>query len=382
MAQKLYRKKKYRMDLIILELIRRLQKTDHENEYYIFVKPDKDDLILSETPNFHIIEIAAAPYPIWEQILLPRKLKKIKPDILHCTGNTAPLFCTVPLVLTLHDILYMKGINFSRGTWYQRLGNLYRKWIVPRIIPHCEKIITVSDFEKQEIGACFPLLRNKIKRVYNAYNPSFRLIPAEEELLPYKSKFNLPDRFILYLGNTHPNKNIKNVLIALKMLHQDEATRLPLVMPDINKSFLESMLEEIDCPELFSTIHLTGYLPNQVLPYLYNLATVFLYPSFYESFGIPILEAMASGTPVVASNRAAIPETAGQAATFIDPEKPEEIYEAVQKLMLNEETYITKREIGLQQARLFNWRYTASHTLEVYKDVCQKIHPKAIKQQA
>lgn len=371
-AQRVFRKKKHGMDIVALELIRHLQRIDRENEYFILVKPDVDNKVLEETSNFHIIEVSGGPYPVWEQYHLPKALKEIKPDVLHCTSNTAPIFTDIPLVLTLHDILYMQRIDFTKGTWYQRFGNLYRRWIVPRVIPKCRKVITVSTFEKKEIDEHFSLGPDLVEVIYNSYNPNFKPVTDQEKLQFYREKFQLPAEYILYLGNTHPNKNIRNVLKAFDLLHKETGEKIPLVMPDIDKAFLNQVLKEIGNPSLIQDIHLTGYVPNHELKYIYNLATLFLYPSFYESFGIPILEGMACGIPVIASNRTAMPEVAGGAAIIIDPEKPEEISQAIHRLLSDQDLYLKYKNAGLQRASSFNWHDTACKALEIYESVYQQ----------
>lgn len=382
-AQRIFRKKKHGMDIVTLQLIRHLQKTDNVNEYFILVKPDEDNEVLSETRNFRIIEIPAAPYPVWEQYYLPKVIKKIKPDILHCTSNTAPLNVKVPLILTLHDILYMQKIDFTKGTWYQRLGNLYRRWIVPKVIPQCKQIITVSDFEKQQIDEYFSLSPDQVKTIHNAYSDCFKPVFDERLLKEAKKKFGLPDQYILYLGNTHPNKNIRSVLKALSRLQRDNETKIPLVMPDIDEDYLKKILLEINDPDLTHSIYLTGYVPNHELVYIYNLATLFIYPSFYESFGIPMLEAMACGVPVIASDRAAMPEVAGNAALMIDPGKPDEIVNAIRKLLTDKENYQHQKEKGLKRVLNFSWYNTAHATQEVYEKVYRQMNPeKIIKQPA
>lgn len=374
-AQRVFRKKKHGMDIVALELIRHLQEIDNQNEYFILVRPDEDNTVLTETSNFRIIEIAGGIYPIWEQYYLPKAIRKIKPDILHCTSNTAPLTTTVPLVLTLHDILYMKKIDFTKGTWYQRFGNLYRRYIIPRIIHKCAKIVTVSDFEKQEIDKLFSLPFDRVNVVYNSYNPDFRPITASQELIFYKEKYNLPNRFILYLGNTHPNKNLRNVLKALNHLQNENEEHIPLVMPDVEKHFLYKILHEIGNPDLAGLIHLTGYIPNDELRYTYSLAEIFLYPSFYESFGIPILEAMACGTPVITSNGAAMPEIANDAALIVNPSKPIEIMLAIKRLLSDQNLHSYYKEAGLRRASHFTWNSTAHKMINIYEDIVTDSKP-------
>lgn len=375
-AQRIFRKKKHGMDIVALQLIRHLQKIDDVNEYFILVEPDEDNKVLIETKNFHIIEISATPYPIWEQFYLRRMIKKIKPDILHCTSNTAPLNIKVPLVLTLHDILYMQKIDFTKGTWYQRLGNLYRKWIVPKVIPQSDQIITVSDFEKQQIIKRFSLHPGRVRVIHNAYSDYFKPVLNKDVLEEAKKKYGLPDQFILYLGNTHPNKNIRSVLRALSKLQEDKETKIPLVMPDIDKAFLKKILIEINNRELVNSIYLTGYVPNHELPNIYSLAKIFIYPSFHESFGIPMLEAMACGIPVIASNKAALPEVANSAALMVDPENPDEIVRAVKELLTDKELYRQLKEDGLKRTLDFSWYNTARNILGIYKELYHQLPKK------
>ena len=134
-AQRIFRKKKHGMDMVALEFIRALQHMDKENEYYIFIKPD-EDVCLEETENFKIVLLSALSYIDWEQIRLPIAVKKCKLDLLHCTSNTAPLFCSVPIILLLHDIIYLERhpLKSKTATLYQKSGNLYRRWLIPKVV--------------------------------------------------------------------------------------------------------------------------------------------------------------------------------------------------------------------------------------------------------
>lgn len=137
-AQRIFRPNKHGMDFVALETIRELQKMDHENEYFIFVSPGEDKCLKS-SENMHVIELKCPTYPLWEQVALPRAVKRIRPDLLHCTSNTAPLNCPVPLVLTLHDIIYLEKRQSSSLSLYQEMGWHYRRLVVPRILPKARK---------------------------------------------------------------------------------------------------------------------------------------------------------------------------------------------------------------------------------------------------
>ena len=133
-AQRIFRVNKHGMDFVALEVIRELQKIDRENEYFILVNAG-EDRCLEESENMHIVTVNAPLYPLWEQVCLPEAVRRIGPDILHCTGNTAPLRCDVPLVLTLHDIIFLEKRSGSSPSWYQNMGWYYRRFVVPRVLP-------------------------------------------------------------------------------------------------------------------------------------------------------------------------------------------------------------------------------------------------------
>jgi glycosyltransferase involved in cell wall biosynthesis len=198
------------MDMVALELINELQKIDHENEYVIYVKPDEDTETLKETANFKIVELGGGPYPTWEQFALPKAAKKDGCDILHCTSNTAPVNPGMPLIVTLHDIIYLEGISIFKkgGTWYQKFGNMYRRYVVPAVVKKSDKIITVSKFERNRINEFFKFPDNneRLVAIYNGVTEHFKPINDKTELKRVKDKYNLPDRFIFFLGNTDPKK--------------------------------------------------------------------------------------------------------------------------------------------------------------------------------
>jgi glycosyltransferase involved in cell wall biosynthesis len=373
-AQRLFRPHKHGMDIVALELIKHLQQIDNENEYFIFIKPDKDNTVIKETSNFHIVEVPGGPYPIWEQVLLPKAAKEARVDILHCTSNTAPLSSELPLVLTLHDIIYLESIDLSKGSWYQRAGNLYRRWNVPRVLPNCRRILTVSAFERNRIIERLPKSAAQIQVVYNSVGTQFRHITDTEALIAAKIRYGLPDRFVFFLANTDPKKNLIGVLQALKSLKKRGLLTFKLVMLDYKESALLTILNKVEASELRNDIILCGYVTNQELPLIYNLAEAFLYPSLRESFGIPILEAMACGTPVITSNTSSMPEVAGGAALLIDPFKPESIAEAILQLQNNSAKRTSQIAQGLERVQQFSWFETARQVRSIYEQVVNEDH--------
>lgn len=373
-GQRLFRKKKHGMDMVALELIKNLQKLDKENEYVVFVKPDEDNSVLKETSNFKIVDLDGGIYPIWEQSALPKAAKEHGCDILHCTSNTAPIFSDIPIVTTLHDIIYLEKsyleILKSGATSYQKFGNIYRKLIVPKVMKKSKLVITVSNYEKNRISEFFGSKhKNKLVAVYNGVGNHFAPITDKTELKRVKEKYNLPEKFFFFLGNTDPKKNTKGTLKAYSDFLKTSTSDYKLVMLDYDLSELEKLLNEIGNPDLIQQIILTGYVKNTDLPAIYSQCEIFLYPSLRESFGIPILEAMSCGVPVITSNTSSMPEISGIAGYLVDPYKPEEITEGIIKILegINFKDELVSK--GLLQAKKFSWYAMAEQVLELYKDL-------------
>lgn len=366
-AQRLFRRKKHGMEIVALEIIKELQKIDFTDQFFILTKEDEDKECISAKENFKIDALPAKPYPYWEQVSLPRHIKKIRPDVLHCTANTAPLFCKANMIITIHDVIYMESINFS-GSAYQNFGNLYRKFIVPKVARKAKFIITVSEYEREVISKTLNIAWDKIRVIYNAVNPQFREI-EKENLKPFKDKYQLPDRFILHFGNTAPKKNTIGVLKAFSIYNSNNTSDCSLVITDCSRDYVENLLREIGHPELINKIQILNYISFTEVPFLYNLSTIFLYPSHRESFGMPVVEAMACGIPVITSNTSAMPEIAGGAALLTDPKNPEDIAEKINVLTNDRNLYNEHKEKGIKNARRFNWTDAAKQTLEVYKEI-------------
>jgi glycosyltransferase involved in cell wall biosynthesis len=367
-AQRIFRPKKHGMDVVAIELIKNLQQLDHKNEYVIFSRKGVDDNTIVETSNFVLDKFSALTYVDWEQFQLPGKLKSRKIDLLHCTANTAPLKCSIPLLLTLHDIIYLENVDF-KGTAYQNLGNLYRRWLVPKIVNKASLILTVSEFEKQNILERLPSTEGKVQVLYNGVSPQFNNSYSQKQVEELRIEFNLPAQFVMFLGNTAPKKNTLNVIKAYVDLCLKHENKIPLVLLDYKKELVIRILEELKQPGLIDIFIFPGYVPHHKIPLVYNAATLFLYPSLRESFGLPILEAMACGTPVITSSTSSMPEIAGDAALLVDPYKPAELTAAMHKALTNNNLLADLKERGLKRASCFTWKASAEKLLQIYESL-------------
>lgn len=368
-AQRIFRKNKHGMDYVVLQEIIELQKIDHRNEYFVFVAPGPDQC-LEDSVNVHVIEIDGSFYPAWEQISLPKAAAELDLDMLHCTSNTAPIRCKIPLILTLHDIIFLEPRDKRNRSLYQNMGWFYRRMVVPRILKKCRRIITVSEFERNNIINKLELPSKQVAMIYNGYNEWFR--PMEDPDCVY-AKYMEERGYLFFLGNTDPKKNTERTLIAYSRYLERSKVKRKLLMADLDRQYLNDIIKRNHIENIVDNIVMPGYIVNTDLPYVYSGAFAFLYTSLRESFGIPLLEAMACGTPVITSNTSSMPEIGGPKAILVNPESEEEICNQLIKLEEDPAYYQQQVEIGLQRSKLFSWKYTAEQLLNLYDKVYREL---------
>jgi len=378
-GQRLFRKEKHGMDVVAMEIIKNLQMIDSKNQYYIFVKDGDDEAWYEPTKNFHIIRIKKAAYHIWEQFLLPKAVHKHKIDVLHCTSNTAPMFLNIPLVLTLHDIIYLENFKFIsyKSSLYQLIGNFYRRWVVPRILKNSKRIITVSNTERSTIIQKYPELAEKLVVVYNSHGECFERENVQNEN-DIRKKYNLPEKYIFCLGNTSPKKNLSNILKAYYTYIENSSEKLPLVLADHSPGDLFLFLNSSNT-KYKEYLKFVGYISNWEIPSVYKMSELFLYPSIRESFGIPILEAMKMGVPVITSNISCMPEIAGKGAYLVDPFNSDSIAKAMDVLLTNPRVKSAIIERGHAQTKKYSWMESAKQMLKLYEDVFEETKQKKTK---
>lgn len=368
-AQRIFRKNKHGMDYVVLQEILELQKMDHRNEYFVFVAPGPD-VCVTDTPNVHVILVPGTFYPLWEQWALPRAAAEARVELLHCTSNTAPIWCDIPLVLTLHDIIFLEPRDKRNRSLYQNMGWLYRRLVVPRILKKCRRIITVSEFEQDNIVKKLGLPRQQVDMIYNGYNEWFRPMNDPDCIF---AKYMAERGYLFFLGNTDPKKNTERTLIAYSKYLERSTVKRKLLMADLDRQYLDDIISRNHIENIRPCLEMPGYIANTDLPYVYSAAFAFLYTSLRESFGIPLLEAMACGTPVVTSNTSSMPEIAGQEAILVNPESADDICNQLLRLETDEAFYQQQVQLGLNRVKLFSWKFTAEQLLNLYNAVYREI---------
>ena len=372
-VQRLFRSRKYGIEASALELIKAMGSMAPHHEYVIFAKNDKDTACLPPSENLRIKTLGGKLFADFEQIFLPLAASHEHVDLLHCTGNTTPYFCPVPIVQTLHDVIFLDAIP-SEDTFYQRFGNHYRRKIVPLVTPRSKVVITVSHYEKQRIIQRLHIDPDKIHVVYNGINEKrFNANYAPGQVESLKRKYRLPDDFILFLGNPSARKNPGRVIEAYVKYASRAAHPTALVSPGLPEKFVVDQLRDLNYPYNAAQFITPGYIADEDLPLLYGASKMFLFPSLSEGFGMPIIEAMACGTPVITSNVSCMPEIAGKAALLVDPRNIEQMAAFIESLSKDENLRKEYREAGLANANRFSWNKTAESVLCLYDLVYEQV---------
>ncbi|QOZ82758.1 glycosyltransferase family 1 protein [Chromobacterium sp. Rain0013] len=337
--------------------------------FYLYISQEDSDAILPTSSNVIVRQLSMPGYPLWEQIALPRAIVADQVDLLHCLGNTGPIFRSGSVkcrqVLSLHDVMFLEaGQYIPRPTnSYQALGRLYRKFIAPRYAKQCDKIITVSNYSKLDILKWIPELEaSQIVVTEQSCDPIFKVFVSELTSRPRPS--GRP--YIFALGAEDPRKNTMRLVQAyLSLLREDDSNDLVICGYQNWESGPE--WRAVQAAGAQSRVHFLSFVPKGELIELYRNASFFIYPSLYEGFGIPLLEAFSVGCPVITSNVTSMPEVAGDAALYVDPYDIISMSRAMLTLLKDVELREAYRCAGERRADMFSWSHTAEKTLAVYE---------------
>ena len=296
----------------------------------------------------------------WEQVELPRRARAAKVDLLHLTGFGAPRWRLCPTLLTVHDLI---GVLFP--TNLPPISRFYWSRWLPRTIRWADQVIADSEHTRRDLIRLLGIPAERIEVVYLGVDEAFCPLEDSAALEAVRQKYGLPPAIILYVGTIEPRKGLDTLIAAYAAL----ATEMPhhLVIAGKRGWYTEPLFRQVEALGLGQRVHFTDYVADEDLLGLYNLANLFVYPSRYEGFGLPPLEAMACGVPVVCSNAASLPEVVGDAALLVPPDDVKALAAAMRRALNNEALRAEMRAKGLERARGFTWEETARRTAEIYE---------------
>jgi glycosyltransferase involved in cell wall biosynthesis len=302
---------------------------------------------------------------------LPMKLRADNPDLLH-VQYTAPLGCRVPLVVTVHDVSFLEHPEY-----FPRSRALQLQWCVRRTVRRAARILTVTEFSRRSILKAYgDLDEDKVVVVPNAAS-EFRVVSRESAAAAVRELFSIHGPYILSVGDLQRRKNQIGLIRAFaKVVRAWPQLRHNLVLAGKPTWFGDRIYEAARESGVAGRIHFLGFVPDEYLLQLYNACDVFVFPSYYEGFGLPALEAMACGRAVACSNAAALPEVVDGAAILFDPHREEEMVRAIGDLLLDAELRARMERLGLQRAAHFSWTKTAEKILEVFHEVVEQQQPR------
>ncbi len=311
-------------------------------------------------------------YAVWEQFWLPRWAASDRVDLLHCPANTGPLVLPrrVKIILTLHDVIFLlpPAVTPLSPSPYQRLGRAYRRVVATRIVNRAAAIIAPSNRTRDDVVRWLGVPPDQIQVIHNAPDAVFRRLPRSAALDDVKRRYGLREQFILAMGGVDPRKNTSNIIQAFARAKREHRLPHQLVIVGLPPRASGRFADAADALCVGGDVVLLDFVPEEALVSLYNAATVFLYPSLYEGFGFPVLEAMACGTLVVASAAGSIPEIAGDAALLVNPIDTAELADAIARLMFDESLRQILARKGIARAAEFSWTRTATATMRVYEE--------------
>lgn len=362
-------------------IVRALGRLDRRNKYFLIGSPEKVKEIGPLPPNFHSVPLLEQDTTAKGYFEFRTILKRLEVDLVHIPYLFwLPRTLPCPYVITVHDVLE----HMSRSKAHSSLRRSMHYQLTRRVLKGAARIFAVSQFSKSEIEQLFGIPSKKVEVVYNAIDERFlhgHATDAERQLIAERYLVNYP--FLLYAGRISPHKNLVRIIEAFSALRgelekENKFPDLKLIIigddlsghPDLRRTVIRSGVN--------NDVRFFGFVPIDVLRIFYDIANVFLFPSLYEGFGLPPLEAMAHGTPVVTSNTSSLPEVVGNAAVLVNPENVFEIMRATHRVLVDQSLREKLKQRGYEQAKRFSWDASARSVLRVYEQVAGGTTPESM----
>jgi glycosyltransferase involved in cell wall biosynthesis len=348
----------------IRNLVQALSTLDPSTEYVLFARPGDLAELAATGANVRGVAETARPYSLGEQLRLPLAARRARVDLFHAPHYVLPPLVPGRAVVTIHDCIHLRFPQYlpSRAAW------LYAHMMIRVAARRATRILTVSEASKRDILHYTGVRDEKVVVVHNGIDARFTAAPDEEALDRVRLRFDLSHPFVLYVGNVKPHKNLERLIDAFALARAGAPDDLKLVVIGDEISKYPGLRQSVHRHRLDKHVRFFGFQPAATLVAFYRLARAFVFPSLYEGFGLPPLEAMANQTPVVTSNVSSLPEVVGDAALLVDPYDSQSIAEGIRRAVTDEPL---RRELiarGQRRVQAFSWQEAATRTLQVYRD--------------
>jgi len=348
----------------IRNLVRQLTRIDHDTPYVIFSRPeDQEALATTLGPNFRTVAETAGKYSVAEQFKIPLAIRREGITLFHEPHYTLPPLVRCKSVVTIHDCIHLMFPQYLPNP----LSLAYARTSITLAARRATRVLTVSESSKRDILRFVDIPPSKIDVIYNSYDERFGVEPKEEDVVRVRERYQLHDRFVLYAGNVKPHKNLERLIEAFHLVRDRGLDRLKLVMIGDDISKYTALRRAVHRHQLHQYVRFLGYLPEATLGVMYRLAGVFVFPSLYEGFGFPPLEAMAAGAPVITSNVSSLPEVVGDAALLIDPMDAGAIADAMVRVLGDAALRAELVRRGYARVKTFSWDRSVARTHAVYQ---------------
>jgi glycosyltransferase involved in cell wall biosynthesis len=348
-------------------LLKELARLDDDAEYVVLCRPDDVAWLTALGGRVHPVVTRAQNYSIREQIEVPWRLWRAGVGLFHSPHYVLPVFVPCPSVVTIHDCIHLMFPQYLPN----RLAIFYARFFMWWATHRARRVLTVSEASKRDILRFCRIPPDKVTVVHNAIDDRFRTAPPEDEIARIRERFQLHEPFVLYVGNVKPHKNLGRLIEAIYHLHENGYDQLKLLVIGSDISKYADLRRAIHQFNLHRFVRFLGFVPDRTLQILYRLASVFAFPSLYEGFGLPPLEAMACGAPVVTSNTSSLPEVVGDAAVLVDPTDARAIAEGLAHVLADPNLRADLTRRGIAHAQSFSWAAGARAVRKLYADILE-----------
>jgi glycosyltransferase involved in cell wall biosynthesis len=355
-----------------LNLIRNLAAIDNANQYVILKNRQIGKIV--DAPNFKEIEIDFRHLSMRSLLSLPLFIKKYNLDVFHTPFFIAPLWGVKNIVVTVHDLMALTFPGFFGGRGYlqEKGAYWYHRIFVPLSIKKAKKIIAVSQSTKSDLINHLHIEPERISVIHEAIDERFTKGHTGAEIEAFKRIKRLPDSFLLFVGNFKPYKNIHLIISALEKLKKTNMLKQKFVMAGRKDRFFSSIYKELQDKNLLDNVVFLDYVSDDELPLLMKGADIFIFPSLYEGFGLPALEAMSLGVPTIVSNASSLPEVVSDGAIIVDPKDPQDLAQAITRLLKDENLRKKLSQKGIERSQTFSWKKAAEETFDLYLKVYEE----------